>query len=107
MTTIYLINKLSSKVIKGKTSFEILFGNKPSYGQLTTFGCLVYEKNNNQYDKFREKGKPYVFIGYPQGKKGYKLYDENNREVIVSRDVIFFQNTFPYKVLPTTQVVNE
>ena len=37
-----------------------------------------------------------VFVGYPAGKKGYKLYYPNTRKMIPSRDVIFKENDFQY-----------
>ncbi|XP_076949064.1 uncharacterized protein LOC143621579 [Bidens hawaiensis] len=47
-------------------------------------------------DKFEERGIPGIFLGYPRGTKGYKIYDVKNGKMIVSRDVRFVENTFPY-----------
>uniref|UniRef100_A0A803MNF7 Retrotransposon Copia-like N-terminal domain-containing protein n=1 Tax=Chenopodium quinoa TaxID=63459 RepID=A0A803MNF7_CHEQI len=35
--------------------------------------------------------------GYPYGQKGYKLYDLEDKKVILSRDVRFFEDVFPFK----------
>lgn len=35
-----------------------------------------------------------MFVGYPQGTKGYKLYDIQNKRFFVSRNVIFHENIF-------------
>lgn len=35
-------------------------------------------------------------MGYPFGKKGWKLFDLDTREFFVSRDVKFFEDIFPY-----------
>ena len=35
-----------------------------------------------------------MFVGYPDGTKGYKLYDVKTRRFIRSRDVIFAENEF-------------
>lgn len=36
-------------------------------------------------------------MGYPPGIKGYKIYDIENKKIIVSRDVRFHENNFPFK----------
>lgn len=35
--------------------------------------------------------------GYPLGQKGYKVYDMTTNEIYVSRDVLFFEEEFPFK----------
>lgn len=35
-----------------------------------------------------------VFLGYPPGMKGYKMYDIQNSEIFVSRDIVFHEDTF-------------
>lgn len=37
-----------------------------------------------------------MFIGYPQGKKGWRVYDLEIGNIFVSRDVIFSANTFTF-----------
>ena len=37
-----------------------------------------------------------MFIGYPFGKKGWELYDLESKEIFVSRDVIFYEDIFPF-----------
>lgn len=62
---------------------------------MKVFGCLVYYKNmNTKDDKFEEKGKPGIFLGYPQGVKGYKVYDIIDKRIVVSRDVLFNEGVF-------------
>ena len=39
-----------------------------------------------------------IFVGYPQGKKGYKLYELSSGKMMVSRDVIFVENVFDHSV---------
>lgn len=36
-------------------------------------------------------------MGYPQGYKGYKLYDLLHKKFLISRDVIFHESIFPFK----------
>lgn len=37
-----------------------------------------------------------MFIGYPHGQRGWKVYNLQTHEFLVSRDVVFYENTFPY-----------
>lgn len=48
-----------------------------------------------------------MFLGYPHGIKGYKLYDLNTRQVFVSRDVVFHEVVFPYKSINELLLVPE
>nr|GEX44162.1 Gag-pre-integrase domain, Gag-polypeptide of LTR copia-type [Tanacetum cinerariifolium] len=76
LTAAHVINRLLSKV----------------------FRCLVYFKNTDtKGDKFEEKGKPRVFLGYPPRTKGYKILDLETRKIIVSRDVNFHEENFLFK----------
>lgn len=97
MAAAYIINRLPSKTINNKTPFEILFERKPEYEHMKVFGCLAYFRNTDTNgDKFEWKGKPGVFLGYPPGTKGYKIYDITNNKMVVSRDVRFVENVFPF-----------
>nr|GEV82523.1 integrase, catalytic core [Tanacetum cinerariifolium] len=98
LTAAYIINRLPSKVIKNKTPYELVWNEEPKYEDLRIFGCLAYFKNTNtKGDKFEERGKPGVFLGYPQGTKGYKIYDIESKKIVVSRDVLFLKENFPFK----------
>jgi len=35
-------------------------------------------------------------VGYPFEKKGWKVYDLESGELFVGRDVVFYENVFPY-----------
>lgn len=49
-----------------------------------------------QRDKFQPRVVPCVFVGYPFGQKGYKLYNLKTKSILISRDVIFHESIFPY-----------
>lgn len=103
LTTTHIINRIPSKAINNKTPYEILFKQKPNYDEMRIFGCLAYYRNTEtKGDKFEERGSLGLFLGYPPGTKGYKIYDMKCNKMIVSRDVKFTENVFPYATIDTS-----
>jgi hypothetical protein len=97
LTAGYLINRTPTPVLRGKTPYEMLYGQAPSYDHLKVFGCLCYAHNlGKTSDKFASRSRKCVFVGYPSGKKGWKLFDLDSQRYFVSRDVKFFETEFPY-----------
>ncbi|KAM0058456.1 putative RNA-directed DNA polymerase [Helianthus debilis subsp. tardiflorus] len=93
----YIINRLPSKTINDKTPYEILYDQKPEYDHMRVFGCLSYFWSiDTKGDKFEERGKPGIFLGYPKGVKGYKIYDIGDKKMVVSRDVKFHEDVFVF-----------
>ncbi|XP_074293169.1 uncharacterized protein LOC141620115 [Silene latifolia] len=78
----------------------------PSNNILSRFSSLIGKDLDRSKDKFNERGVPCVFIGYPKSKKGWKLYDPKPGKFFESRDVIFYENTFPFKDKNTDQKEN-
>ena len=50
----------------------------------------------NQRRKLDAKAHRAIFVGYPRGVKGYKLYDLEKKKFIVSRNVQFFEENFDH-----------
>lgn len=73
LTAVYIINRLPSRAIDNKTPHEILLGRNASYDHLRIFGCLAYAHENKKADKFSERGRPGIFVGYPLKHKGFRI----------------------------------
>ncbi|KAJ0597795.1 putative RNA-directed DNA polymerase [Helianthus annuus] len=97
LTATYIINRIPSSILAGKSPYELLFKTKPSLLHLRSFGCLGFCTNLNPLNKFDTRSIKCVFIGYSIEKKGYKMWDLEKRTSFFSRDVKFYEDIFPFK----------
>lgn len=87
--------------------FEILYGTTPSYKHLRIFGCLAFAHNlDHKGDKFSSRSHRCVFLDYPYGKKGWRLYDLERKVVFTSRDVVFREKIFPFQTSTTYPLIS-
>ena len=94
-TSVYVRNRSPTTALNGITPYECLFEKKPDVSNLRVFGCVTYMHiPENQRKKLDAKSKRSIFVGYPEGVKGYKLYDPISRKFTRSRDVIFLEKKF-------------
>lgn len=64
---------------------------------IRTFGCLCYAHlRSRDKDKFGTRSRKCVLVGYPYGKKGWRLYDIETEKFFTSRDVQFQEDVFPF-----------
>lgn len=85
-TAAYLINRSPTSAIQG-TPFENWTSKKPNLSRLQIFGCNAYTKTLAPLKKLDDRCKKYIFVGYAPN--GYRLYDQERKKIIISRDVVF------------------
>ena len=92
-TAVYVINRSPCQSTSGLTPEHTFSGKVPDLSRLRVFGCkaMVHIPKHCR-KKFDPKSKCCVFLGYCEDTKGYRLYQPDKNEIIISRDVIFFEN---------------
>ncbi|KAK4434982.1 hypothetical protein Salat_0661200 [Sesamum alatum] len=84
------MNRSHTETVHGKTPQEAWSGYKPTITHLRVFGNIAYTHVPDQKrTKLDNKSARYVFIGYDQSSKGYKLYNPSSGKIVISRDVEF------------------
>jgi len=107
-TAAYLINRCPSTEIGFKTPMEVWSGKPTDYSSLKVFGALAYA--HIKQDKLEPKALKCVFIGYPEGVKGYKLWkleSSGGSKVLISRDVTFDETCMGMKFKDLETLVPE
>ncbi|CAA7062683.1 unnamed protein product [Microthlaspi erraticum] len=80
LTASVLINKTPCSAINFDIPDKKWFGKPPGYSYLRRFGCVVFIHIDD--GKLNPRAKKGVFIGYPPGVKGYKVWLMEERKYI-------------------------
>ncbi|KAK3008215.1 hypothetical protein RJ639_015033, partial [Escallonia herrerae] len=111
-TCVILLFSIASLPSTSAAYNVVSFGAKPDGQSDSTLPFLrawMAACNYMKRSKIDEKSEKYVFIGYDSRSKGYKLYNPSNGKIVVSRGVVFDEesawewnipqesyNTFPF-----------
>ena len=89
-TAAYLINQGPSVPMEFRLPKEVWSGKEVKFSHLKVFGCVSYvHVDSDACSKLDTKSKICFFIGYGNEKFRYRFWDEQNRKIIRSRNVIF------------------
>lgn len=83
---VFLLNRLTTKVLQKKKPFGAWFGYKPLLTNPKIFDCLCFsyvpQVKRDKLDKQAELG---IFVGYISFLKVYRIYQPHNNKIIISR----------------------
>ena len=81
-TAVYVHNRSPSISVNGITPYECWFSRKPDVSNLRVFGCVAYYHiPSDGRKKLDPRSCKCMFVGYPDGTKGYKLYDPISKKI--------------------------
>ena len=95
-TAAYLVNRSPASAIDHNVPEEVWLNRKPGYKHLRRFGSVAYDHHDQ--GKLKPRALKGIFLGYPQGTKGYKVWLLEELKVVISRNVVF-QEEVVYKDL--------
>ncbi|KAL2243544.1 UNVERIFIED_CONTAM: Retrovirus-related Pol polyprotein from transposon TNT 1-94 [Sesamum indicum] len=95
LTAAYLINRSPSVPLFGNNPEKLWSKTDVDFSSLRIFGCSAFCHVNG--DKLDPRSQKCVFIGYPPGVKGYRLWlrSQPGFRVVISKDVVFNESEMP------------
>jgi hypothetical protein len=98
----YWAEGLHTKMISAAFPHVALFGSAPSYEHLRVFSCACYPNiADTASHKLAPRSTRCVFLGYSVDHKGYHCLDLSTNCLIVSRHVVFDEDSFPLTASPS------
>ena len=71
---------------------EAWSGRKPDITHLRVFRSIAHvHVPDKSRVKLDDKSEKLIFIDYDNNSKGYKLSNPNNEKIVISRDVVFYE----------------
>ena len=100
------LTKSTHSNVKDNTPYELIFGTKPDLSNLRIFGSKVkVRKPVVQHEgKFEDRVMDGIHVGYSSG-NAYRIYVRSTDHIIVSRDVLFDEETIQLETTNKQQVI--
>ncbi|XP_076917920.1 uncharacterized protein LOC143578142 [Bidens hawaiensis] len=87
---IWYLDNGESNHMTGETPYEKFKGYKPNLEYLKVFGCIAYERVVSKHlRKLDDWSRLLVYLGSEPGSGGYRMYDPNNKKIVVCIHVDF------------------
>ncbi|GAA0162995.1 hypothetical protein LIER_18973 [Lithospermum erythrorhizon] len=95
--SVYLINRLPTKVLDYISPYQMSTSRSPTYSFLKVFGCrcFPYLRPYNKH-KLQYRYIPCIFTGCSTQHKGYQRLHLPTSRVYISRHVVFDESIFPF-----------
>ncbi|UYV69328.1 hypothetical protein LAZ67_6003255, partial [Cordylochernes scorpioides] len=89
----YIKNRSLCSALDNKVPEEIWFSRKVSVRHFKIFGALAYAHIPKQKrKKFDRRAKRCILVGYSTQSKGYRLWDNDSKQVFITKHAIFAEN---------------
>nr|GEY39029.1 retrovirus-related Pol polyprotein from transposon TNT 1-94 [Tanacetum cinerariifolium] len=93
-TACYTQNRSLIHTLHNKTPYELVHDKKPNLSFLRVFGALCYLTNDSEdLGKLKTKADIGLFVGYAPNRKGYRIYNKRNRQIMETVHVTFDELT--------------
>ena len=99
----HIINMLPTPILNYSSPHKMFYKTETDFNGLKVFGSLCYTSTlSTNKKKIDPSASKCVFIGFKKGTKGCVMLNIQSREFFVSRDVVFYENVFPYQRVQDT-----
>ena len=97
---IHVSNRVNTTSLQEATPYKAFYGSKPDLSHLHVWGCTAYvliQKDKHPLGSLGAHMEKCVFIGYPQGYKGWKFYNPLTKQVFISEHADFDECFFMHQ----------
>jgi hypothetical protein len=104
-TANHIRNNSTCKPCGNKTPMELWTDYTPNVSYFKIFGCTAYANipKAQQLGKYGARAVKTIFLGYPDDRKGYRLWNPKTKRIVNSRDVKFDERLFSGGVIEETE----